>query len=59
VGGTLGVMKVTVYLDDVAGEVLELLAEQEHRTVRQQATVLLLKALEAARPEKAQAPAAA
>jgi hypothetical protein len=38
-------MRVTIYLSDAEGERLEQLADQEHRTVRQQATVLLLQAL--------------
>jgi predicted transcriptional regulator len=38
-------MRVTVFLDEEAAERLEALADQEHRTVRQQATVLILNAL--------------
>jgi predicted transcriptional regulator len=52
-------MRVTVFLDDDMAERLEALADQEHRTVRQQATVLILKALETVRPTKAQRKAAA
>jgi len=39
-------MKVSIFLDDEQTELLEVLADQEHRSPRQQATVLLLKALE-------------
>jgi hypothetical protein len=39
-------MRVTIYLTEVQGEQLEKLATVEHRTVRQQATILILKALE-------------
>lgn len=38
-------MRITIYLDDEEGERLEELARVEHRTVRQQATVLVLNAL--------------
>jgi hypothetical protein len=38
-------MRVTIYLTDAQAEQLENLARLEHRTVRQQATVLVLKAL--------------
>jgi hypothetical protein len=38
-------MRVTIYLSDAEGLRLEQLADQEHRTVRQQATVLVLQAL--------------
>ena len=39
-------MRVTIFLTDADGERLEQLASAEHRTARQQATVLVLKALD-------------
>lgn len=44
-GDTLATMKITVYLEADAAERLEALADEQHRTVRQQATVLILQAL--------------
>ena len=38
-------MKISIFLDAEHAELLEALAEEEHRSVRQQATVLILKAL--------------
>jgi hypothetical protein len=47
-------MRVTIFLTDAEGERLELLADQEHRTVRQQATVLVLQALGLLNPTSAE-----
>jgi len=38
-------MKISIFLDAEHTELLEALAEEEHRSLRQQATVLLEKAL--------------
>jgi len=43
-------MRVTIYLSDRQAEELEALARLEHRTVRQQATVLVIKGLSASLP---------
>ncbi len=39
-------MRVTIYLTDEQAELLEELCELEHRSARQQATVLVLQGLE-------------
>jgi hypothetical protein len=39
-------MRVTIYLSDDEAERLEELADLEHRSLRQQATVLVLQGLE-------------
>ena len=42
-------MKVSIFLDAEEAQELEAFADEEHRTLRQQATVIILKALEARR----------
>lgn len=52
-------MRVTIYLSDREAELLEELAELEHRSARQQATVLVLQGLEQEPRLKKLEPAAA